>query len=100
LLDWWESFKSKCDKIDIPIIRVKPSLQRTWQWLGRQVKGTIANLIEGLGITGFYDAIELIVSQVKKPSKIDKMYRSILQDRGLSALSEQVDNEMLEIIIT
>ena len=100
LLDWWEKFKMQFDKIEIPLIRVKPSLQRTWLWLGRQVKGTIANLIEGLGITGFYDAIELIVSQVKKPSKTDKMYRSILQERGLSALSEQVDNEMLEIIIT
>jgi DNA relaxase NicK len=100
LLDWWDKFKSNFDKIEIPLIRVKPSLQRTWQWLTRQVKGTIANLIEGLGITEFYEAIELIANQVKKPSKIDKMYRAILQERGLSALSEQVDNEMLEIIIT
>jgi DNA relaxase NicK len=100
LLDWWDKFKMQFDKIEIPIIRVKPSLQRTWQWMTRQVKGTIANLMEGLGITGFYEAIELIANQVKKPSKIDKMYRSILQERGLSALSEQVDNEMLEIIIT
>ena len=48
LLDWWEKFKMQFDKIEIPLIRVKPSLQRTWLWLGRQVKGTIANLIEGL----------------------------------------------------
>jgi DNA relaxase NicK len=100
LLDWWDKFKSQFDKIEIPIIRVKPSLQRTWHWLTRQVKGTIANLIEGLGITEFYEAIELIANQVKKPSKIDKMYRAILQERGLSALSEQIDNEMVEIIIT
>ncbi|MGL5034115.1 MAG: replication initiation factor domain-containing protein, partial [Microcystaceae cyanobacterium] len=39
MIEWWEKFKAHFDKITVRIPKVKPSLQRTFNWLNRQVKG-------------------------------------------------------------
>ena len=95
LLPWWKEFKEEIGTLDLVIPKVKPSLQRAFDWLHRQVKKTLKKLKEGLGVPTFVAVLKELCELSNKCDDRDAMEITILKDKGRAALAEKYDKNEL-----
>lgn len=94
-LPWWKAFKEAIGEIALVTARVKPSLQRSFDWLQRQVKKTLYKLKDGLGAPAFVAVIKDLCECPMKLDDRDDMEITILKDKGRPALAEKYDKKEL-----